>query len=129
VIEGKNFTQTAIADIPVDTEYRACNFGRPAPIDIGGGVFRGHRLFPGDDTPRTFTDCNLMNCEPPPGSTLDYCNTYMTPGVAVMSQDTITLPDTSEITVDHHSILITGRFDPDTESYIDYSVVEESVID
>ena len=27
------------------------------------------RIFPGDDTPRTFTRCNLVNCDLPPGST------------------------------------------------------------
>jgi len=27
------------------------------------------RIFPGDDTPRTFIRCNLVNCDLPPGST------------------------------------------------------------
>ena len=27
------------------------------------------RIFPGDDTPRTFIRCNLKNCDLPPGST------------------------------------------------------------
>lgn len=68
MIKNKNFTNLDIAEIPIDTEYDSCNFGRKNCIDVGG-VKTGHRLFPGDDTPRTFNMCNLVNCVPPPGST------------------------------------------------------------
>ena len=70
--EGKRFTGQVTPSI-VDTEYRNCNFSQPAPVDGTGeaaGRMRGVRLFPGDDTPRTFIDCNLLNCEVPPGSTV-----------------------------------------------------------
>ncbi len=68
MIKGKNFMRIDIADIPVDAKYDSCNFGRRNCIDTAG-VKTGHRLFPGDDTPRTFIRCNLVNCELPPGST------------------------------------------------------------
>lgn len=71
---NKNFMGYDVAAIPLDTEYRNCNFARRAP-DTSGPQPVGVRLFPGDDTPRTFIDCNLINCEVPPGSTVTNCNT------------------------------------------------------
>ena len=71
--ENKNFRGQATPSI-IDSEYRNCNFSTQNCIDVGG-IKKGIRLFPGDDTPRTFISCNLVNCEPPPGSTLFKCNT------------------------------------------------------
>ncbi len=39
------------------------------------GVAMPHRIFPKDDTPRTFINCNLVNAIPPVGSRLRDCNT------------------------------------------------------
>ena len=75
VIKEKNFTATPLDEIPVADEYRRCNFARTQPASLGPAI--GHRILPGDDTPRVFTDCNLMNCEPPPGSILNGCNTWI----------------------------------------------------
>lgn len=61
--EHKNFTGQATPSI-VDTEYRRCNFTQETAHT---------RLFPGDDTPRTFTRCNLKNCDLPPGSATVGC--------------------------------------------------------
>ena len=108
-----------VSTIPVDLEYDSCNFAREAPIDIGGGVMRGTRLFPGDDTPRTFTDCNLLNCEPPPGSILVDCNTHMSSPPVELVKDTVTLPNASVKSIKSRSTLHHGRYDPKTESYID----------
>ena len=76
-IAEKNFTQPDPADIPKDAVYERCNFSRTQPADATEGAAVGVRLFPGDDTPRTFIDCNLFNCEPPPGSLLQGCNTWI----------------------------------------------------
>lgn len=73
--EYKNLSGTPMPSI-VDTEYRGCNFAQPAPVQIDG-VWQGVRLFPGDDTPRVFRDCNLCNAEPPPGSIVISCNTIV----------------------------------------------------
>lgn len=63
-IERKNFSGNNRP--PKDFRYVKCNFSQPNP---------NTRLWPGDDTSRTFVECNLVNCVPPPGSTLDLCNT------------------------------------------------------
>ena len=42
---------------------------------LGNGKKKPNRIIPGDDTPRTFIRCNLVNAIPPPGSTLISCNT------------------------------------------------------
>ena len=68
VTKGKNFSGQVTPSI-IDTEYENCNFAQPTPVDTAG-VMTGVILFPGDNTPRTFTDCNMTNCEPPPGSTV-----------------------------------------------------------
>ena len=67
MIENENFSNQIIPKI-IDTEYKDCNFSHSNCLTIFGQKV-GHRIFPDDDTPRTFIDCNLTNCEPPPGST------------------------------------------------------------
>ena len=69
VVRNMNFTEQDTPSI-IDTEYESCNFCFPNCLD-DGGVMKGHRIFPGDDTPRTFTNCNLNNRLPPPGSVFD----------------------------------------------------------
>ena len=123
---GKNFSGQPTPSI-IDGEYRRCNFSQPTPIDVAGQK-RGVRLFPTDDTPRTFIECNLTNAEPPPGSTLVQCLTVVKEHRVITSTDTITIDGVSE-TVDHYSDLVYGRFDPATESYVDLASPEEQVID
>lgn len=123
---GKNFSGQPTPSI-IDTEYRWCNFSQPAPISVGGKK-RGVRLFPGDDTPRTFVNCGMTNAEPPPGSTVTNCLTCIKEHAKVTSADTITIDGVSE-TVEHHSDFVHGRFDPATGKYIDLPVPEEQVID
>lgn len=106
----KNFKNQATPSI-VDVAYDSCNFCQDAPI-IVDGKRRGVRLFPGDDTPRTFIDCNLCNAEPPPGSTLVHCLTAMI-----------------EYGVDDGAggtkRVYYGRCDPATGNYIDRETPEE----
>lgn len=116
MIKEKNFSNADPAALPADTEYVRCNFTQTVP-DTSGANPVGVRLWPGDDTPRTFTNCNMVNCEPPPGSTLVQCNT------AINEYD---LPDFEEtIVVDGVEVYrrqfkknrMHGRYNPDTESY------------
>lgn len=67
--ENKNFSWISTKPLIIDTVYKNCNFSQHQPVEVGGKM-QGVRLFPGDDTPRTFINCNLTNCVPPPGSTL-----------------------------------------------------------
>ncbi len=71
MLRFKNFSRLNTPPPPYDTEteFELCNFMQPAP-DTSGPNPVGVRLWPGDDTPRTFIRCNLMNCEPPPSSTV-----------------------------------------------------------
>jgi hypothetical protein len=120
MIRRKNFANMNPADIPVDTEYENCNFTQSNPVDSGGGVMVGVRLFPGDDTPRIFRGCNLVNCEPPPGSTLISCNTNIVQNDAVAFED-VTRVDGIEVSRQaFHDHIHYGRWNPDTESY-DYN--------
>jgi hypothetical protein len=108
MISEKNFSNMDPALIPVDTHYERCNFSRSQP-ELGPPVV-GVRLFPGDDTPRTFTDCNLMNCEPPPGSTLVNCTTWIvTPG-ELGPVDELVVDGVVEHTVQYHDRTVHARY-------------------
>ncbi len=102
MITSKNFSgQTTPKTIA--KEYKECNFTQPQSVKVGGKM-QGVRLFPGDDTPRTFIDCNMVNCEPPPGSTLTGCNTV------VVERD-------KDIGNGKRGDIIHGRFDSGTKGY------------
>lgn len=83
----------SVTDLPVlsDQTYQRCNFSQESPADDGQGGFTGVRLFPGDDTPKTFTRCNLMNCMPPPGSTLTKCLTVIKESDVLISSEDIVI--------------------------------------
>lgn len=85
--ERKNFSGQATPSI-IDTEYRRCNFVQVLPDpNLPNRV----RIFPGDDTPRTFFRCNLVNCEVPPGSTVIKCNTSIVASNMLIGSITITI--------------------------------------
>jgi hypothetical protein len=106
-----------MTDLPVlsDRSYRHCNFTQPAPIEVDGKQ-QGVRLFPGDDMPMTFRECNLINCEPPAGSTIQRCNTTVKIFRALSGTETITI-DGESVTLTHHKDIIYGRFNPGKWSY------------
>lgn len=106
VTKGKNFSGQTTPSI-VDTEYVECNFAQPEPV-LDGGDYIGVRLFPGDDTPRTFTHCTMTNCEPPPGSTCDRRCTIKRKQV-VVDTDTITV-DGQSITLNLYADVVYGHY-------------------
>lgn len=116
MIQRKNFAGVPVAQIPVDLEYRNCNFSREAPATPAPNP-TSVRLFPGDDTPRTFIDCNMVNCEPPPGSTLIRCNTSIKESGVVTQTDTVTVDGFLVSTSDRTSTFTYGRWNPNTQSY------------
>lgn len=87
VTDRKNFSGQATPSV-IDTEYRNCNFAQTLPDpNLPNRV----RLFPGDDTPRTFIRCNLVNCEVPPGSTVLKCNTSIVAHNMLIGTITVTV--------------------------------------
>lgn len=116
----KNFTATPIEEIPVDSEYVRCNFARLQPARLNPNP-EGHRLFPGDDTPRTFRDCNLFNCETPPGSTLENCNTWIVEtGITPAAQeDDVVIVDGVEVErIVYHDRTTYGKWNGSSYDYI-----------
>ena len=123
---GKNFANQATPSI-IDTEYERCTFLHDQPIDVGGAVYEGVRIFPGDDTPRTFIDCNLINAKPPPGSTLTQCNTSVIQRSIPDFTESVTI-DGYVITLQRYKDVRHGRYNGATEAY-DYlpSPVEKTL--
>lgn len=118
--KGKNFSGQ-VTPSTIDTEYESCNFTQEQPVGVGGNM-QGVRLFPGDDTPRTFTRCNMTNCEPPPGSAVTDCNlTVVERNLPGAASETLTI-DGESLAVERHINRIHGRFNPDTWTY-DYHPV------
>lgn len=113
---NQNFVMQLTPSI-IDTEYTHCNFSQQQPVDVGGGVYEGVRIFPGDDTPRTFIECNLGNCEVPPGSTVTRCNTWMRQTNLVTSTETITI-DGEGSDIDHHIHRVHGKWTPSGYEYL-----------
>ena len=107
MIQGKNFAGQI--NLVADTEYHNCNFSQPAPSAGPIGV----KLFPGDDTPRTFVECNLVNATPPPGSILINCNTTIRESAIEDSVEVVEI-DGYEISASSYVDRIYGRTDPDT---------------
>lgn len=108
MIEWENFMKTPIEDIPKDLEYRHCNFSQKTCVHENGTI-RGHRLFPGDDTPRTFIRCNMCNCEPPPGSTCVQCGGTIC-DIAVLDSTNIIDIDGFKIEQNTYVNILYGRF-------------------
>lgn len=97
---NKNFSGQRTPSI-VDNTYHHCNFAQPQPVFHQNGNAHGVRLFPGDDTPRVFIRCNLVNCRVPPGSTVEGCNT------AIVSQHQPIA--TEEVVVDGRTVTRTTK--------------------
>jgi len=65
-VRHQNYSGKLTPDV-IDVRYEHCNFSQPQPAESGGKKI-GVRIFPLDNTSRIFADCNLNNCELPPGS-------------------------------------------------------------
>ena len=116
MISEKNFSNMDPAEIPVDSSYERCNFSQSQPASLGPAV--GVRLFPGDDTPRTFTDCNLFNCEPPPGSILNNCNTWIVSTGELGPIDELIVDGVVQDTTQYHDRTLYGKYDATLGDYV-----------
>ena len=107
MIEHKNYSGNPDPDVGGETEFFRCNFTQPEPV-LDGADYIGTRLFPGDDTPRTFTKCNLVNCEVPPGSTIVSGNTTIRRSLVVSQVDELEV-DGFSLPVNVYVDIIYGR--------------------
>ena len=107
-VKNKNFSGLLAPDI-IDTEYFECNFSHRSPIEVAG-VKVGVRIFPDDDTPRTFTRCNLVNTQVPPNSVVIKCNTTIRESQVLIDIETITI-DGSDIVLNNYADRIYGNAD------------------
>jgi len=114
MIKNKSF---AGQDTPrlIDTQYESCNFVMRQPAEVDG-LKVGVRLFPGDDTPRTFIKCNLINREVPPGSTVIGGNRAIIEYDVVSTSHVVDI-DGEEITMNEYDSVVYGRY---TDSGIEY---------
>ena len=110
----KNFNGQVTPSI-IDTHYEECTFIQPDCID-DAGVKKSVRIFPGDNAPRHFKGCNLVNCELPPGSTIENCNTAVVGRRVVSASEDVEI-DGEIITVNEYVSRTYGKYNPVTESY------------
>lgn len=122
MIRGKSFIEQVTPKL-VALEYRECNFRFHQPIEVDGKKV-GIRMFPGDDTPRTFIDCNLVNRELPPGSTVQGGITAIIEHDVVMDTQEVMI-DGELITTYDKSKFVYGHYDRDTQELIYKSTPEE----
>ena len=106
MIKNKNFSGLLVPDI-IDTEYFECNFSHRLPIEVAGQKV-GVRIFPDDDTPRTFTRCNLVNTQVPPNSVVTSCNTTIKESQVLIDSEIIAI-DGSDIVLNSYADRIHGN--------------------
>lgn len=121
--KGKGFVGQSTPRI-IDTAYEQCNFMSRSVNEIDG-LKVGIRIFPGDDTPRTFLNCNLINRIVPPGSTIINCNTSIIEYDVVTSTETVQI-GSEVISIDNKSNFCHGFYDPETLSP-DYKQVPDEI--
>lgn len=90
--------------------YIECNFSQPAAItDPDSGKKVGVPIFPASrNTPREFSRCNLMNCDVPPGSIVDGCNTAIT--TQEVEEETITVRSRQVSRIKKRNQVAHGRY-------------------
>jgi len=116
MIEKKNYSGKVSPDVGGETEFTRCNFSQPEPV-LDGTNYIGTRLFPGDDTPRYFTRCNLVNCELPPGSTATKCNTTIRRTLVQTGTDEIVINGTALVTPIYHDVIYGRLTGPSVYEY------------
>lgn len=127
--KGGNFHDQITPSI-IDDEYVECNFHHKVyTLPEVDGKKVGVRIFPGDDTPRTFRRCNLTNCRMPPGSTIDDCNTTLSEFHQSHDVEQIIIDGETVATLETFKHIVYGTFNPDTDAYDYFPVPQEYVED
>ena len=109
----QNFSGLTVPPPPFDTETRfeRCVFNQPEPDMTDPDNPVGIRLWPGDDTPRRFDQCRLINCQVPPNSEVDP-RSKMFIMRQVLDTDTVTI-DGLVLSVEYVTRIVYGRYRPD----------------
>lgn len=124
MIENKGYSNPAPDEVPKDSEYRSCLIKFDAP-DTSGASPAGKELWPGDNTPRTFIDCNLINVAPPPGSTLIRTNATVAEYGIPAGSDTLTVDGALIHTTNYIVNRTYGRYD-DSANYVEFGTPIET---
>jgi hypothetical protein len=115
-ISKKNFSNFTPGTIPEDTEYVQCNFSQRVPV--AGVNPTGVEIFPGYSGPTiTFRNCNLVNCQPPPGSIVIESNTSISEYDVFDRDETIEVDGQVVNSRTFTKQVIHGKYNPDTENY------------
>lgn len=122
--KGKGFVGQDTPRI-IDSTYEQCNF-MSRHVNEVDGLKVGVRLFPSDDTPRTFINCNLINREVPPGSIILGGNTAVIEYDVVTSTDSVDI-DGEIISIDNKSNFCYGRYNPETLE-IEYKSAPDEIV-
>jgi hypothetical protein len=109
MIKNRNYSNHDPAQLPNLPVFEGYNFARTQP-DTTGPEPVGVRLWPGDDTPRTFINCNLMNCEVPPGSTVTDCLTVIMETDIPDYDETLVIDGVERARVNFKKVRIHGRY-------------------
>jgi len=121
VISGRNFSGQVSP--PKADKYIACNLGQP-DCRREAGKPKGIRLWPNDDTPRSFERCRLTNCELPPGSTTVGCRQAILEKKVLKDTDTIKI-DGEEITTENYERRVYGKIEDGDYLYFARSKTQE----
>jgi len=113
----KNFSGQSTPSIIDDTYYH-CNFTQPQPVFNRDGSAKGVRLFPDDDTPRTFIECNLTNCEVPPGSTVENCNTSVVSRNVAIETEKIVVDGRTVTRTTKEGNIVHGHYDESSGDFV-----------
>lgn len=109
---GQNFSGQRTPSV-IDVEYYRCSFFQPQPVFYRDSLACGVRIFPDDDTPRTFIECNLVNCEFPPGSHIISCNTAVVSRNQVLEEEEVTVDGRAVARVAREGDVFHGHYDED----------------
>lgn len=103
MISNKNFSNNPNPDVGSETEFERCNFSNSEPVFndpdwVGVPILTGQGAC-------TFTNCNLVNCEVPVGSTIINCNTTIRRTKVQTATDTLTIDGVDIVTPIYHDII------------------------
>ncbi len=115
MISNKNFSRNPNPDVGSETEFERCNFSQSEPV-FDDPDWVGVPILTGQG-PCIFTNCNLVNCEPPAGSIMIKCNTTIRRTKVQTDSDVLTLDGVDIVTPIYHDIIYGRQTDAGVYEY------------